>query len=204
MKTSKYINDRIEDFLLQKTEPTMRSEALKYAYAMRDTLDNGYWTRAAYFWAFLGAAFAGYATAFTTLDDKPDKQIFLLLIISSIGFLLSWAWYLANRGSKYWMVHWERKIRSLQNEVTGPLFGGDKIDDDSKGWALWDSYPFPVTKINCLISFYAWVLWLFIGIYTVYSAHVIIPCWAIWSLVLLTLVGWELLRCSRIDQDSGN
>ena len=36
--------------------------------------------------------------------------------------LFTWAWYLVNRGSKYWQENWENHVDMLEDAVIGPLY----------------------------------------------------------------------------------
>ena len=74
--------------------------ALKQALDIRKFEIGLYWQRAAYFWALIAAAFAGYF-AILSSDHLADKE-YLAYIVGCIGFLFTWAWFLVNRGSKYW------------------------------------------------------------------------------------------------------
>jgi hypothetical protein len=62
-----------------------------------------YWKRASYFWAFIAAIFAVYWIVLTKNTNiiNSFKNI-ALIIISIIGYIFSFSWYLVNRGSKYW------------------------------------------------------------------------------------------------------
>ena len=51
-----------------------------------------YWKRATYFWAFTGAALAGYLTVLTGKD--VENRADALLIVSCLGLIFSVAWYL--------------------------------------------------------------------------------------------------------------
>jgi hypothetical protein len=79
-----------------------------------------YWKRATYFWALIAVAFAGYF-AILASEHMPNKY-FLSLIVASIGFVFTFAWHLANRGSKYWQENWENHLDLLEDKVTGPLY----------------------------------------------------------------------------------
>ena len=50
------------------------------------------------------------------------NEYFLSLIVASIGFVFTFAWHLANRGSKYWQENWENHLDLLEDKVTGPLY----------------------------------------------------------------------------------
>ena len=51
----------------------------------------------------------------------PNK-FFLSLVVACIGFVFTFAWHLANRGSKYWQENWENHLDLLEDKVTGPLY----------------------------------------------------------------------------------
>jgi hypothetical protein len=73
-----------------------------------------YWQRAAYFWALIAAAFAGYF-AILSADKLVDKE-YLAYIVSCIGFIFTWAWFLVNRGSKYWQENWENHLAPAREQ----------------------------------------------------------------------------------------
>jgi hypothetical protein len=95
-------------------------KALEHALDIRKFEIGLYWQRAAYFWALIAAAFAGYF-AILSADHLDDKE-FLAYIVGCIGLLFTWAWFLVNRGSKYWQKNWENHVDMLEDEVTGPLY----------------------------------------------------------------------------------
>ena len=78
-----------------------------------------YWKRATYFWALIAIAFAGYFSILAS-EHIPSK-FFLSLVVSCIGFVFTFAWFLSSRGSKYWQENWENHLDLLENNVTGPL-----------------------------------------------------------------------------------
>lgn len=41
--------------------------------------------------------------------------------MSQVGLVFTVAWYLVNRGSKYWQEDWENQVCLLDGEVTGPI-----------------------------------------------------------------------------------
>jgi hypothetical protein len=73
-----------------------REGALALALDIRKFEIDLYWKRAAYFWAFLAAAFAGYF-ALLTSKDIPSEKGEALLTVSCLGVVFSLAWYLVNR-----------------------------------------------------------------------------------------------------------
>jgi hypothetical protein len=94
--------------------------ALELALDIRKFEIGLYWQRAAYFWALIAAAFAGYF-AILSADKLTDKE-YLAYIVSCIGLIFTWAWFLVNRGSKYWQENWENHVDMLENDVVGPLY----------------------------------------------------------------------------------
>lgn len=78
---------------------TKAEKALDLALDIRKFEIELYWKRATYFWTFIGAALAGYALVYAKAETKNS---WLLLVFSCLGFLFSIAWYLVNRGSKFW------------------------------------------------------------------------------------------------------
>ncbi|RSD30865.1 hypothetical protein [Vibrio pectenicida] len=100
------------------------SKLLKAAFAQVSDIRKFeielYWKRATYFWALIAVAFAGYFSILAS-EHMPNK-FFLGLIISCVGFVFTFAWFLASRGSKYWQENWENHLDLLENNVTGPLY----------------------------------------------------------------------------------
>lgn len=95
-------------------------KALEQALDIRKFEIGLYWQRAAYFWALIAAAFAGY---FAILGaEHLDEKNYLAYIVGCIGLLFTWAWFLVNRGSKYWQENWENHVDMLEDDVTGPLY----------------------------------------------------------------------------------
>jgi len=100
------------------------SKLLKAAFAQVSDIRKFeielYWKRAAYFWALIAVAFAGYFSILAS-DNMPNK-FFLSLMVACIGFVFTFAWFLSSRGSKYWQENWENHLDLLENNVTGPLY----------------------------------------------------------------------------------
>lgn len=146
-------------------DPGKRKHALEQALDIRKFEIGLYWTRATYFWTFIGASLVAYGAARTLSEpQKSDFSVFL----SCIGFLFSFAWYCVNRGSKHWQENWENHVDLLENEVTGPLYkivtsraDPDRLSDRLKSHFT-GPYPFSVSKINQIISVYISGLWFFL------------------------------------------
>ncbi len=135
-------------------------EALKVALDVRKFEIELYWKRATYFWAFIAATFVGY----TTVLGSKEKE-FLEFILSSLGFILSLAWVLANRGSKQWQENWEHHVDHLEDEFIGPLYKTTlprRLPTTFIGWVdflLVGPSKHSVSKINQMISLYVLVVW---------------------------------------------
>ena len=79
------------------------------------------------------------------------SSVGLALIVAGFGMVYSSAWTLANRGSKYWQQTWERRLETLEVDVTGPLFGVDSpAQTDSIAWLR--SRRFSVSKLAIALS----------------------------------------------------
>ena len=132
-----------------KEAGTRAGRALAYAIDIRKFEIELYWKRATYFWTLIAAAFAGYALTYKTASDHEP---WLSLLFSALGLVISFAWYLVNRGSKFWQNNWERHVDLLEDLTIGPLY---KIVATSPGNnPLTDAAHFSVTKINQMLSLF--------------------------------------------------
>lgn len=122
-----------------------------------------YWKRATYFWAFIAVTFAAYGLV-QRLDT--DDKTFMSFFLSCLGFILSFGWVLANRGSKQWQENWEHHVDHLEDAVIGPLYKITMPRNSPKGIKQWLDFIFvgpskhSVSKINQLISTYIASMWL--------------------------------------------
>jgi len=133
--------------------------AFEKAHEIRKFEIELYWKRTAYFWTLIAAIFAGYFLLLTTEENKlPHKELYLM-IISSIGLVFSYAWFLAAKGSKFWQENWECHLDMLENEITGPLYKTVlKIKKDYN--KITSSEAFSVSKINQWIAMFVIIIWL--------------------------------------------
>lgn len=135
--------------------------ALKAALDIRKFEIDLYWKRATYFWALIVAAFGalGLIKKFGVGDDFQE----LPTIIISLGFVLSFGWYLANRGSKMWQENWENHVDMLEDRVVGPLykvvFRRPEKEDPFIKSCLVGPGRYSVSKINQLISVFVFLIW---------------------------------------------
>ena len=137
-----------------KEADTRAGRALAYALDIRKFEIELYWKRATYFWAFIAAAFAGYALTYKT---AADYEPWLSLLFSALGLLFSVAWYLVNRGSKFWQNNWERHVDLLEDMTLGPLYKVIATNSESNKFTAAGQYS--VTKINQLLSLFTVLIW---------------------------------------------
>lgn len=134
----------------------IKEAKLHKAYQFRDFEIDMYWKRAQYFWGFLAVIYAGYFLLVSSekRDLLPKEYE---LITCSIGSLLSFAWYLVNRGSKRWQEHWEQMINKYEKELDFIVYG-EKITSD---FGILKAGRYSVSKVNILVSliiFLSWIL----------------------------------------------
>ncbi|HEX6037693.1 hypothetical protein [Longimicrobium sp.] len=147
-----------------KRDPNVQKAALEHALDIRKFEIQLYWTRANYFWTFIAAALAAYG-AIQTIDDH-QQQTDLSVFLSCIGFVLSFGWYCANRGSKQWQENWENHVDLLEDGIVGPLYKTVLTRPNPlTAWATLKNFmtgprPFSVSKINQIISLYISAIWL--------------------------------------------
>jgi hypothetical protein len=152
-----------DEFLANKGSAVpIGTEALRQALDIRKFEIDLYWRRATYFWAFIGAAFAGYGIAQGLKDPiKTDLAVF----VGCLGLVFSFAWYCVNRGSKRWQTNWEYHVDNLEDDVIGPLYktviSGPAPQGLLKRIEAWIVGPgnFSVSKINQIVSAFVTVLW---------------------------------------------
>lgn len=168
-------------------------KALDRAQDIRKFEIDLYWKRATYFWAFIGATFAGFlAIQASAAQNKQDLSV----ILACLGVVFSFAWLCVNRGSKFWQENWEKHVDVLENEVTGPLYKvvlSRNLDDYTKPEKVRDWITGPsalsVSKINQLISLYVFILWVLLLWYSLPSFNFAAPInWFYCVLIGLTTI----------------
>ena len=156
-----------------------------------------YWKRATYFWALIAVAFAGYLAILSS--EHMQHKYFLSMVAAAIGGVFTFAWFLANRGSKYWQENWENHLDLLEDNVTGPLYktllerpGFDsKIEEYITG-----PLSVSVSKINQWVSVFVIIIWILLFFFS--ACKSLIPTkipicryfvWVVHVLVLIVAVG---------------
>lgn len=117
-----------------------------------------YWKRTTYYWAFIAADMAAYALVFSKIDDCSIASYVLMGVLSCMGILFSFGWFLANRGSKYWQENWEAHMGRLIRKKYGPIFQTLLLPDSNRYWGI-KSYPYSVSRINQYISIFVLIMW---------------------------------------------
>jgi len=155
---AKFAEPKLSDNKDDKNEYGKRAErALAYALDIRKFEIELYWKRATYFWTFIAAAFAGYGLTYETANSEP----WLSVLFAGLGIVFSFAWYLVNRGSKFWQSNWERHVDILEDMTLGPLYKVVAVTDDNFSRnQLTSPAQFSVSKINQILSVFVSAIWL--------------------------------------------
>ncbi|MGE3857984.1 MAG: hypothetical protein AB7G21_13585 [Dehalococcoidia bacterium] len=104
------------------------------------------WERTKYFATLIGASVAVYGVVLSA--KRFDGQDFMLSLLACVGLVLSVAWYLVNRGSKYWQENWERHVDLLEDHIQGPLHKTVLAEDH-----------YSVSGVNLWVSRYVSIIW---------------------------------------------
>jgi hypothetical protein len=167
--------------------------ALDLALDIRKFEIGLYWQRAAYFWALIAAAFAGYF-AILSAERPPDKE-YLAYIISCIGLIFTWAWFLVNRGSKYWQENWENHVDMLEDEVVGPLYK-TILHRPNENRSVFQKYfldpqAISVSRVNLIVSIFTLCIWLVLFVHS-FPFHPV--SWKHTAVGILTLIFMIFMR----------
>ncbi len=134
--------------------------ALQHALDIRKFEIGLYWQRATYFWTLIAATFAGYF-AVLSAEHMKDKD-FNAYVLSCVGVIFSLAWFLTNRGSKYWQENWENHVDMLEDGITGPLYKTVLHRPKAKTFLsrfVEGPAPFSVSQINQWVSLFTIAVW---------------------------------------------
>lgn len=143
----------------RETRNPDRAKALEYALDIRKFEIDLYWERAKYFWAFLTVALGAYWALYQQLEPDDPVQRAFLVGVASFGFLVAVAWYLVNRGSKFWQENWEGHVDGLEGYTIGYLYR-KTLDDEQFRWRDLDKpYRYSVSRINQIISIFTVGVW---------------------------------------------
>lgn len=140
----------------------INENALKTALDIRKFEIELYWKRATYFWAFIAVIFAGY---FSVSQGSANHDV-ILMVICCLGLVFSLSWYMVNKGSKFWQNNWEYHVDLLENKINGPLYKTIIYNSDISTNRPSKPYPFSVSKINQMLSFFLVMVWLILAVIT--------------------------------------
>lgn len=195
----------------EKTELADSSQAiaksLEIALDIRKLELDLYWKRATYFWTLIGAAFVAY---FAILgNDKIQANTVYLFLVTCIGFVLTTAWFLANRGSKYWLENWENHVELLESKTIGNLYQIilERSEDPTRIDKLLTSpMPISVSKINQWVGLFMIFIWIVLGIQSLHPTvmnigNVIASCGAGVGSVVMTYL---IIKYSDSYQENQN
>ncbi|QVL47002.1 MAG: hypothetical protein KFB96_14770 [Thiocapsa sp.] len=181
-----------------KDADTRAGRALAYALDIRKFEIELYWKRATYFWAFIAAAFAGYALTYKAANPEPSLSI----LFSALGLVFSFTWYLVNRGSKFWQSNWERHVDILEDMTLGPLYKVVAVtSDNSAGNFLTSPAQFSVSKLNQILSVFVVAVWLLLFVASLLPAPGDVPP-DLFKLAVFVLVGAFLFLLWRFGRSS--
>lgn len=141
---------------------TVQVQALHHALDTRKFEIELYWKHARSFWAFIGAAFAGYI-AIQALGSVNKQHPCILL--ACLGLVFSFAWYLASRGSRFRQENWDHHVDMLEDPITGPLHKVALSRPPPRGLAerveriLTGPAAYSVSSINQILSVFVTVVW---------------------------------------------
>jgi hypothetical protein len=134
-----------------------------------------YWKRATYFWTLIAVAFAGYFAILSQDESKLPDKAFFAFVVGCVGFVFTWGWFLANRGSKYWQENWENHINRIEKKIKSePLFTEVLHRPTVRSAALkekinkliLDPMPISVSKINQWVSTFTLAVWCLLVCYS--------------------------------------
>ena len=135
--------------------------ALQHALDIRKFEISLYWQRGTYFWTLIAVTFAGYFAVLSA--EHMKEQAFNAYVIGCVGLIFSLAWFLTNRGSKYWQENWENHVDMLEDHVTGPLYKTVLHRPKTTSLmarAIEGPAPYSVSQINQWVSFFTIAVWL--------------------------------------------
>ena len=126
-------------------------EKFKVSLETRNFEIELFWKRSLFFWGFIASAFLAFATL------EKDKSNYAI-VIANFGMVCSFAWTLANRGSKFWIDNWEDKLFYYENYFEKGLFA-KPIGTEDKFFPCYKKR-FSVSKLAIALSDFTFIIWL--------------------------------------------
>lgn len=180
--------DITSDKDIQEDDIPKLKEALNKAWETRNFEIELYWKRALYFWGFIALAFT---SLFAILNIEKDifsgeyfNKFLFLTLNSIVGAFLSFGWYLANRGSKFWQINWEKWINYLEKYKYGNLYS-NPIAPSEIDINIFNAGNFSLSRINIIICLVITAVW---GILAVLFGYHINTDHGVWSSIITVLI----------------
>lgn len=101
------------------------AKAYEVALDIRKFEIDLYWKRSTSFWLLLGglSAVLGIVAGGKLEATWSLPTIELIgMCVALAGATISLAWWLVNKGSKFWQRNWEYQVQLLERDVLGPLY----------------------------------------------------------------------------------
>jgi hypothetical protein len=132
-------------------KPGKQEQALERAWITRNYEIDKFWQRSQFFWVFIAFVFTAYGAVQIgnpprIYDTIPYIELYLILL----GIIVSVAWLLVIKGSKFWQENWEAHIDRLEDDITGPLH--KTVYTNGKN-------AFSVSRINEMLAWVVIVVW---------------------------------------------
>ena len=165
------------------TAPYSKLEkALEFAIRTREFEIGLFWKRSNMFMLLTGAAFVGLYTVTNpsgilnvlltglgkqeaslnnTIAALIQSSHFYAFIITLAGLVFAIAWHLICRGSLFWQKNWEAHISALERPLMGPIYdyAHYPAETNTQRCCPLKAYPFSVSKIMNLTTFFVIVFW---------------------------------------------
>lgn len=162
----------IEDF---KIEREYLEVLRKKVMELRNFEIELYWKRANYFWLFNAALLA--ALEFLEKNDVCGKyeddcfHLYLKMLIGGLGIFFSLAWFLVNKGSKFWQQNWEFHLDQIERLQGNSLYDLVLCSSQLSMLSPCKEYPFSVSKVNQMVSFCVLVFWILVNFLLVFFVN---------------------------------
>ncbi len=159
MSKLEYLTDKE---YINKITTSKQEKCLEIALDIRKFEIDLYWKRATYFWAFAASIIALMVLCFRNPNFNNDQfyQVSLLLL-NSLLIVISYIWYLASKGSKYWQENWEQHVVALEESVMGPFYKSFLlVNKRNFPDSILQGMPYSVSKLSMCLSLVMILVWL--------------------------------------------
>jgi hypothetical protein len=141
---------------------------------------------------FIAAVFGAYGAVQTGNSPRIRETIpYIELYLVLLGIIVSVAWLLVSKGSKFWQENWEAHIDRLEDAITGPLH--KTVYTKGKN-------AFSVSKINEMLAWVVIVVWGLL-LYNFFANWNFIRTWH--QLVYIVLAALCIVVCNIIMRRIG-